>query len=209
MPDLASTTLDSFKETEIGPIPEDWEAATLGEVARNEKFAVVDGPFGSQLKVSEFVDSGIPVIEMLHIKDDQFSGQIRRFITEEKFESVRRSAVRGGDLIVSKTGTLGLVALLPEDLETGIITSRLAKISPDTARIDPLYAYFALLHVRSVGYWERLGEGSTMKVLNLRKIRDAPIPLPRFPNSAASPTFSAPSSVPSKRRTSLSPPAGN
>ena len=37
--------LTGFKETEIGPLPVEWEVVRLGEIAEKRKFAIVDGPF--------------------------------------------------------------------------------------------------------------------------------------------------------------------
>jgi len=172
---------DGFKETEIGPIPVEWEVVRLGEIAEKRKFAIVDGPFGSQMKVSEFKDSGVPVIEMEHLKGNRFTGEIRRFISEQKYEEVKRSTVVAGDLVISKTGTLGLVAIVPQWITRAVMTSRLAKVSIDSKLAETNFVFFALLHLQQSGYWEQVGEGTTMKVLSLRKIAEAPISLPSLP----------------------------
>jgi len=172
---------DGFKETEIGPIPVEWEVVRLGEIAEKRKFAIVDGPFGSQMKVSEFKDSGVPVIEMEHLKGNRFTGEIRRFISEQKYEEVKRSTVVAGDLVISKTGTLGLVAIVPQWITRAVMTSRLAKVSIDSKLAETNFVFFALLHLQQSGYWEQVGEGTTMKVLSLKKIAEAPISLPSLP----------------------------
>jgi len=175
------TDLTGFKETEIGPIPVEWEVVRLGEIAENRKFAIVDGPFGSQMKVSEFKDSGVPVLEMEHLKGNRFTGEIRRFISEQKYEELKRSTVVAGDLVISKTGTLGLVAIVPQWITRAVMTSRLAKVSINSKLAETDFVFFALLHLQQSGYWEQVGEGTTMKVLSLRKIAEAPIPLPPLP----------------------------
>ena len=91
----------------------DWEFRTLVEFVKSEKFAIVDGPFGTQMKVHEFVSEGIPVIEMEHLGDAVISQRLERHITPEKFEQIKRSAVYRGDIVISKTGSLGhLVSFL-------------------------------------------------------------------------------------------------
>ena len=162
-------------------IPSEWKICKIREVVSNKKNAIVDGPFGSQMKVSEFVNEGIPVIELLNIKNDKFYPQFRRFISEEKFKQLQRSMVEGGDIIISKTGTLGMIAMVPKYIKKAIITSRLAKISLDPLKIDLLYGYYALIFLRLHNYWENVGSGSTMKVLTINKIANAPIPLPPLP----------------------------
>ena len=35
-------------------LPKGWIKPTIGKIVKNKKFAVVDGPFGTQLHVSDF-----------------------------------------------------------------------------------------------------------------------------------------------------------
>jgi type I restriction enzyme S subunit len=178
---LQTQNQEEFKETEIGLIPKDWEVVKIKDIAKTEKFSIVDGPFGSQMKVSDFQDKGIPLIEMQHLKENHLTLDFRRFISESKFEEVKRSAVTSDDLVISKTGTLGLVAIIPKEVKKAIITSRLAKISVDKSKINLLCAKFILLNLKNSGYWEKIGEGSTMKVLTINKIANTLIPLPPKP----------------------------
>jgi len=43
---------------------EGWKEVELGEILEDKKFAVVDGPFGTQLHASEYVSEGAPVIRI-------------------------------------------------------------------------------------------------------------------------------------------------
>ena len=88
-------------------IPISWTCATIKDLSVNKRHAIVDGPFGTQMKVHEFVSSGIPLIEMQNIDEDKFVSTFRRFITKEKFEEVKRSEAIEGDVLISKTGSLG------------------------------------------------------------------------------------------------------
>ena len=151
----------------LGGIPEGWEIKKLKFIVRQKKFSVVDGPFGSQMKIEDFVDDGVPVIEMEHIKDDIFKDTIDRFITEEKFKKLLRSCAKSGDIIFSKTGTIGLVANLPSYLKKSIITSRLAKISLNNRIMSSGFAVFYLINLRHNGYWKFTSYGSTMDILTI------------------------------------------
>ena len=48
-----------YKRNELGVIPEDWEAKRLGELA-----AFRNGPFGSALHKADYIDGGIPLINL-------------------------------------------------------------------------------------------------------------------------------------------------
>ena len=52
----------SFAQTAVGPIPEDWQVLTIGELGHDPRTAVRTGPFGSSMKTKDFRASGVPVI---------------------------------------------------------------------------------------------------------------------------------------------------
>ena len=46
-------------------LPEGWAEALLPEISANNKFAIVDGPFGSDLKLSDYVVEFIAAAEKM------------------------------------------------------------------------------------------------------------------------------------------------
>jgi type I restriction enzyme, S subunit len=69
---LADLFPDSFEDSELGEIPRGWVAGKLGDLAADEKNAVVDGPFGTQMKIAEYQSNGVPVIEMPYLEGVPF-----------------------------------------------------------------------------------------------------------------------------------------
>lgn len=90
----------------------------------------VRGPFGGSLKKSIFVEKGYAVYEQQHAIYNQFS-DIRYFIDKSKYEEMKRFELKSGDLIMSCSGTMGKVAIVPENIEQGVINQALLKISPN------------------------------------------------------------------------------
>ena len=45
-------------------LPEGWHLASLADLVVNPKSEIVDGPFGSNLKASEYLDQGVPIIRI-------------------------------------------------------------------------------------------------------------------------------------------------
>jgi len=73
------------------------------------------GPFGSNIKVECFVDSGIPVLngsnlEGYSLKEDSF-----RYVTEEKADSLGKANAHRGDVVITHRGTLGQIVFIPKD----------------------------------------------------------------------------------------------
>ena len=96
--------------------------------------------------------------------------------TKEKFETVKRSAVYSGDILISKTGTLGLLGVLPTTVEKAMITSRLAKISIDNEKADVSFVFHWLRKLKLDGYWEKVSQGGTMQILGIRMLKEVPFP---------------------------------
>jgi len=103
---------------------EGWEEKTLGEVCH-----FVRGPFGGSLKKNCFKKDGIAVYEQQHAIYNQFNG-IRYFVDDIKFEEMKRFELLAGDLIMSCSGTMGKVAVVPKNIKKGIINQALLKLTP-------------------------------------------------------------------------------
>jgi type I restriction enzyme S subunit len=170
-----------FQETPIGKIPRDWELKELKELVTNDKFAIVDGPFGTQLHSNEYVDRGIPLIRVDNInKDGSFNPNNLVYITEEKWEKLKRSAIFPGDILLAKTGaTIGKVCLFPESFEKGLIASSCAKISIDSSKAHNRYIFYFLLS--NFGYFQilALATGSTRPTINLTPIGKVKVAVPK------------------------------
>ncbi len=142
-----------------------------------EKFAVVDGPFGTQLHADEYVDSGVPVIRIKNIGVNHFIADDLRYITEEKFQILKRSAVYPNDILLAKTGaTIGKVCLVPKTIKKGLIASSCAKISIDDNKAVPsLVSHFLNTNFC---YKQIIGTsvGSTRSTINLSNIRQIKVP---------------------------------
>ncbi|MHB8744715.1 MAG: restriction endonuclease subunit S [Sulfuricaulis sp.] len=103
---------------------EGWIDTALGDVC-----GFVRGPFGGSLKKSIFVADGYSVYEQQHAIYDQFD-DIRYFIDDAKFKEMKRFELLPNDLIMSCSGTMGRVAIVPKGIRRGIINQALLKLTP-------------------------------------------------------------------------------
>lgn len=165
-------------------ISEDWRIVELRDIVKNEKFSIVDGPFGSQLHSSEYVTEGIPLIRVNNInRNGNFNPADLVYIGEEKFEELKRSAVYSGDIILAKTGaTIGKVCIFPNKFEKGLIASSCAKISIDFSKADNRYTFYFLLSDFGYNQILALATGATRPTINLMPISKIKIFLPKSLN---------------------------
>ncbi len=114
-------------------IQNDWETVRMIDIAD-----FVRGPFGGSLKKEIFVESGYLVYEQSHAIQNDFSLG-RYFITKEKFQEMKRFEVLPFDILMSCSGTMGKVALVPSNAKKGIINQALLKLTPKQDLIRPLF----------------------------------------------------------------------
>ena len=73
---------------------------------------IAAGPFGSKLKVSNFVEKGFPIIDGANLKSFKVTDNITKFVTKEKATSLYRSIAKRRDVVVTISGTLlGLIIM--------------------------------------------------------------------------------------------------
>ncbi len=107
---LSSAFLEMFGDPVLNP--RGWPSKQLTDLVRRGG-SIVDGPFGSSLKPECYVDAGVRVIRNFNIGDDLFDDSEFKYVTSEKFSSIKRSEVRPGDILISTKGTVGNVCLMP------------------------------------------------------------------------------------------------
>ena len=100
-----------YKQTEVGLIPEDWDSKKVDEVLVD----ISMGPFGSDIKVSNFVSEGVPVLSGNNIRTEKLVDGFSNFLTPEKAKSLKKAVASRGDIVITHRGTLGQVAFIPQD----------------------------------------------------------------------------------------------
>lgn len=105
---------------------------------------IAAGPFGSNLKVSCFVNEGFPIVDGANLKRFKVTDNITKFVTEEKARSLHRSIAKRGDVVVTISGTLGQIAYIPNDskYEEYLCSQRQFRVTFDTTKVYVPYLVF-------------------------------------------------------------------
>ena len=137
---------------------------------------IAAGPFGSNLKVSCFVDRGVPIIDGANLKGIKVTDNVTKFVTNEKAESLYRSIANRGDIVVTISGNVGQIAYIPCDslYERYLVSQRQFRLT-----INSLEAY-----VPYIVYYFHTPEGQH-KILSFANQTGVPAlaqPLKNFKN---------------------------
>lgn len=137
---------------------------------------IAAGPFGSNLKVSCFVDRGVPIIDGANLKGIKVTDNVTKFVTNEKAESLYRSIANRGDIVVTISGNVGQIAYIPYDslYERYLVSQRQFRLT-----INSLEAY-----VPYIVYYFHTPEGQH-KILSFANQTGVPAlaqPLKNFKN---------------------------
>lgn len=108
--------------------------------------SMIKGPFGSDMKKSLYVPKGKDTykvyIQLNAIQRNQSLGNY--YISKDYFDKkISRFEVKPNDFIITCDGTLGKLLQLDENMEKGVISSSLLKITLDETVIDS--SFFEIL----------------------------------------------------------------
>ncbi|MGB7063002.1 MAG: restriction endonuclease subunit S [Candidatus Zixiibacteriota bacterium] len=163
-------------------LPE-WERRKIDSIVKSVKSDIRTGPFGTSLKKNEHQKNGVPVWGIESIGENgEFTYVNKIFVTRNKSRELKTFEVKGGDIIISRSGTVGELCILPDDISFGLISTNLMKISLDRDVIVP--KYFCWLFEGAQIVIEKIRElcsGSTRLFLTQGILKNLFFPLPPLP----------------------------
>jgi type I restriction enzyme S subunit len=166
----------------VGPGSSDyrsWPLMSIQQLARPEAGSMRTGPFGSDLRHSEFVSSGVAVLGIDNAVQNRFAWAERRYITEEKYKDLVRYTVYPNDVIITIMGTNGRSAVVPEEVPTAITTKHLACITLNRVLAEPEFVSNAIhRHPAVLGQIGVSHRGAIMPGLNLNLIKSLQLHVP-------------------------------
>ncbi len=140
------------------------------------------GPFGSNIKVDCFVDSGVPVLNGSNLQGYKLCEDSFNYVTEEKANSLNKANAYRGDIVITHRGTLGQIIYIPVDskYERYVISQSQFRVRVNTKIVLPQYVVY-FFHTR-IGQHRLLANASQVGVPAIARpsttFRKVPIDLP-------------------------------
>lgn len=93
---------ECYKQTGLGWIPKEWEINELITVATENAYSFTGGPFGSDLKSSDYTKSGVRIIQLQNIGDGIFLDTYKIYTSEEKANKLSSCNIFPNNIILAK-----------------------------------------------------------------------------------------------------------
>ena len=170
-----------FKDTKIGRIPIEWNIYRLKELVENES-DIVAGPFGSNLKVSDYRMEGVPIIRLQNIERNKFKNMDIKYTSPEKAKELEYHSYPVGDLVLAKLGDpIGKTCLVPEYMGNGLVVADVVRIRLSPNKADKYFMEYLLNSRMCITQLEMETIGSTRPRVNISQVRDLEVPVPPLP----------------------------
>lgn len=192
--DKIPTLLKRFRQSVLsaacsGRLTADWrEGKELGEWEQKQLKDIVneggifDGPFGSNLKTSDYIDHGVRVVRLENIANLRFINEKTAYISNEKYETLKKHTVGCGDIIFSSfISDNTRVCLLPELDTLAIAKADCFCIRPKQSIADSQYLCFVLASVEMFHQLFNLIHGATRPRINTTQLKQVEITIPPLP----------------------------
>jgi len=163
-----------LKETEIGLVPETWEIARLGHIAmvRGGKRVPKGHAFSDE-------QTPFPYVRVVDLCDGCVDLTRLKYLTREDRKAIDRYTISKDDVYISIAGSIGLVGLVPPELDGANLTENAAKLTalPNVAVDKGYLARFLASDVGQREVLKRTTKTSQPK-LALALIREIAVALP-------------------------------
>ncbi len=157
-----------------------WRTTKLIDVAdKNVKWSFIGGPFGSNLKSSDYTPEGVRVIQLQNIGDAEFKDDYKIFTSEEKANELLSNNIYPGDIILSKMGDpVGRACLIPATHSRYLMCSDGIRIVVDKNEFSKYFIYILINSDWFRASVEASATGSTRKRIGLDVLKKLPFVVP-------------------------------
>ena len=157
-----------------------WGKIKFIDVAdKKVKWSFIGGPFGSNLKSSDYTADGIRIIQLQNIGDAEFKDKYRIFTSEEKANELLSNNIYPGEIILSKMGDpVGRACLIPETHHRYVMCSDGIRVVVDEGAHSKYFIYTLINSKSFRNLLEKTAIGSTRKRIGLGDLKKLPMIVP-------------------------------
>ena len=156
-----------------------WRSLTVGDLVEAGAADIQTGPFGTQLKASDYVEDGIPVINVRNIGFGDLKPEKLEFVTDETAERLAAHLLQRQDIVFGRKGAVDRHLFVGEEQENWLQGSDCIRLRFATDEVAPRFiSYLFLTDAHQKWMLAQSGNKATMASLNHDVIRRIPIRIP-------------------------------
>ena len=156
-----------------GEIPKGWRADQLGN------HSIIKGRIGWKgLQVSEYVAEGPLIVGGTQLENDRVSWDECPRVPQKRYDESPEIMLRRGDILMTKDGTIGKLALVDDASEPATVASGIFVIRSNSSIINQMYLWNYFKSRAFESLVESRIEGSVIPHLYQRDITEMTIVLP-------------------------------
>ena len=160
-------------------LPEGWVSATVEQIGRIGEQPVLTGPFGTNLKATDFTKTGIPVLTIGCLTTTGVSLDKAVFVSKEKAEELSRYALREGDLLFSRMATVGRAGLVEAATANCLFNYHIMRLRLAEGAILPrFFMEYAQGSSEVSRYVRKVNHGATRDGINTVQLLNMSIAIP-------------------------------
>ena len=159
----------------------EWKEISFIDLAdKKVKWSFTGGPFGSNLKASDYVTKGIRVIQLQNIGDGEFIDEYKIFTSKQKADELLSCNIYPGEIILSKMGDpVGRACLIPESNNRYVMCSDGIRLVVDEEKYSKYFIYSLINSKHFRPLVEKTATGSTRKRIGLEELKELPLVVPQ------------------------------
>ncbi len=165
----------------------EWEVKRFCDIAdKTMPWSIGGGPFGSNLKASDYVPEGVRIIQLQNIGDGRFHDDYAIYTSEEKADELLSNNIFPGEIILSKMGDpVARCCFVPSADRRYLMASDGIRLAVDPGRFDKRFVHD---YINSVYFRKKAIEastGSTRQRIGLTDLKQLPFVAPPLPEQTA------------------------
>lgn len=155
------------------------EYVLMSDVVKNSDVAIKTGPFGTQLKASEYVECGTPVLNVRNLGFATVNTDKLEMVSDETLERLAAHKLMTGDIVFGRKGAVERHAFISESENGWMQGSDCIRLRVLSDRINPRYLSYYFLTAQHKAFMVSMcSHGTTMASLNQKIIEKIVVPLP-------------------------------
>ena len=158
-----------------GELPEGWEIGKISDFSKSIDEPVQTGPFGAQLHSSDYVDEGVPLILIKNVFGGKIIEKNLPQISQDKANALRRYQLKKDDIVFSRVGSVGRVAVVQEHQAGWLISGQMLRVRLENPEIDSKFLNYMIQTKWFSQCLENEIVGTTRKSINSDILRNLPL----------------------------------